>query len=174
MSIRLFPYAGVAVNRKSLGLGNTLIVSRGYNLIRLAALLALFAGFILVVQWVINSFLLGYVFVTINAFYGAIASYTRLFNSGVTGEWVYPFFVWLWQITKILVNIFWILFSYGTVAGLYGRLYRESERGEALTGMAGDDQCEIPQSDFANSAINHRDDEGIGSHESEMLGRRLT
>ena len=74
---------------------------------------------------------MGWLLQLLTALYQAVASYTRLISSGVTGEWVQPFFVWLWNGFKILANIFWTFFFYGVLAGLYGRLYRESERDDS-------------------------------------------
>ncbi|MHA7873651.1 MAG: hypothetical protein ACX939_14980, partial [Hyphococcus sp.] len=64
----------------------------------------------------------------VSLLYEAVAVSTRLTNSGVTGEWVAPLFIWIWNAIKILVNIIGLFFSFGVLAGLYGRLYRDSER----------------------------------------------
>lgn len=127
-SLRLFPYPGVAVCRKSLTLGRTLSVSRGWNIIRLQIILLLVAIFLLAVQLLINSYFLVWILQTISALYQAADASSRLVNNGVTGEWVRPVFIWIWNAVKVLINIFWTFFSYGVAAGLYGRLYRESER----------------------------------------------
>lgn len=129
LSLRLVPYPGVAVCRKSLALGNTLAVSRGWNLIRLWAIVTLIGVFLFVMQvFVLNGLLLQRVFpAVINLLYEATAVSTRLLNSGQAGDWVLPTFIWLWNIVKIIVNLIWSFFSFGVAAGLYGRLYRESE-----------------------------------------------
>ena len=132
LGVRLAPYAGVAVCRKSLGLGGTLKVSRGWNFLRLFIILgALLVFFLLVQTYVINAFFLGWLLPNVVlALYNAVAVYTKLLNSGTTGEWVLPLFIWIWNGVKIIINLFWAFFSYGVIAGLYGRLYRESEREE--------------------------------------------
>ena len=130
-NLRLYPYPGVSVCRKSLLLGNTLKASRGWDIIRLQIILVLIGMFLLIVQYAINSHAMGWILQALSVLYQAVASYTRLLSSGVTGEWVAPLFVWIWNGIKILVNVFWTFFSYGVVAGLYGRLYRESEREDA-------------------------------------------
>jgi len=132
VNTRLYPYTGVVVCRKSMAPSGMLQVTRGWNLIRLMIVLALVTVFLTLVQFVINSFILGWILSAVSILFSAVSTYTRLLNSGVTGEWVAPFFIWVWSITKILINIFWTFFSYGAIAGLYGRLYRESERGEAV------------------------------------------
>ena len=134
VNLRLYAYPAVAVCRKSLGLGNTLRVTRGWNLIRLQVILILAGAFIFLVQTVVlNQFFLSF-FVPwiVTLLYQAVAVTTKLVNSGVTSEWVLPFFIWVWNGIKILVNIIGILFSYGVIAGLSGRLYRESEREDTV------------------------------------------
>jgi hypothetical protein len=130
LNLRLYPYPGVAVCRKSMGFGNTFRVSRGWNIIRLQALLIIIGSLLFLTQYFINSFALAWILETLKLLYSAVATSTRLVNSGVTADWVTPLFVWIWNGIKILVNIFWTFFSYGVIAGLYGRLYRESEREE--------------------------------------------
>jgi len=60
--------------------------------------------------------------------YNATEVSTKLVNSGEAAEWVRPFFIWVWNLTKISINIVWSFFSFGVAAGLYGRLYREGEK----------------------------------------------
>lgn len=133
-NLRLYPYPGIVVCRKSLGLGNTLRVSRGWNLIRLAAIIALVWIFRTVIEvFVINigaqAIVVPWV---VNLLYHAVAVTSRLLNSGVEAEWVLPLFVWINNGVKILIQMFWIFFYYGVLAGLYGRLYRDSEREESV------------------------------------------
>lgn len=128
-NLRLYAYPGVAVCRKSLGFGGTFRVTRGWNIIKLWVILTLIGVFLLFVQVVLINglFLGGLLPSTLNRLYEATAVSTRLVNSGVTADWVLPTFVWIWNITKIAFNIVWSFFSFGVAAGLYGRLYRESE-----------------------------------------------
>ncbi|WDI31424.1 hypothetical protein PUV54_15850 [Hyphococcus flavus] len=130
-NLRLYAYPGVAVCRSSLGLGNTLRVTRGWNIIRLWVILALIGMLLIFVQIVvINGLFLGRLLPwMVNMLYNATAVSSRLVNSGVTAEWVLPTFIWVWNITKIIINLVWSFFSFGVTAGLYGRLYRESEAG---------------------------------------------
>ena len=130
LNLRLYPYPGIVVNRKSMGFAKILRVTRGWNLIRMQVILLFIAGMMLVVQYLINNFALAQILNTLNSLYQLVATSTRLVGSGVTADWVYPLFVWIWNGIKILANIYWLFFSYGVVAGLYGRLYRESERDE--------------------------------------------
>lgn len=126
-SLRLYAYPGIAVCRKSLGLGGALRVSRGWNIVRILIILTIIAGFLLTAQFLVNAYALGWIRETIRALYAAADVSTRLVNDGVQGDWVRPVFVWTWNSVKILINVFWTFFSYGVAAGLYGRLYRESE-----------------------------------------------
>lgn len=128
-NLRLYPYPGVAVCRKSMGLGETLQVSRGWNIIRLQIVLILITVFLFIVQVVfLNLILFKALYETLSALYNAVSVTTRLVNSGTTAEWVSPLFIWIWNGIKISINILWTFFSYGVAAGLYGRLYKESER----------------------------------------------
>ncbi|WP_411820151.1 hypothetical protein ABFZ85_01465 [Hyphococcus formosus] len=129
VSIRLMPYVGIAVCRGSLGPGGTLRVSRGWNILRLAVIVGFVGGVLLLVQAVfINGILLKSFLPAIAALlYEATAVSTKLVNSGEVASWVLPTFVWIWNITKILINLVWTIFSVSVWATLYGRLYRESE-----------------------------------------------
>ncbi|WP_375202647.1 hypothetical protein [Hyphococcus sp.] len=128
-SLRLFPYPGVAVCHKSLALGNTLAITRGWNIIRLWVIVTVLTLFLVLIQiLVINQLLLSALLPKVlTLLYNATAVSTKLVNSGEAAEWVRPFFVWVWNLTKIGINIFWSFFSFGVAAGLYGRLYREGE-----------------------------------------------
>ncbi|WP_425409135.1 hypothetical protein [Hyphococcus sp.] len=128
-NLRLYPYPAVAVCRKSFSFAGAFQTTRGWNILKLWVILTFVSLFLLFVQVVIiNGLFLGALLPwIINSLYAATAVSTRLVNSGVTGEWVLPTFVWIWNITKILFNIFWSFFSFGVAAGLYGRLYRETE-----------------------------------------------
>ncbi|GJL96162.1 MAG: hypothetical protein DHS20C05_25670 [Hyphococcus sp.] len=129
-NLRLYAYPGVAVCRKSLALGNTLRVSQGWNIFRLYFLFGLIGAFIAIIQVVfLNGLLLNFIIPqTVILIYSAFAVSTKLLNSGVTAEWVTPVFIWIWNMIKIMMNIIWVFFTYGALAGIYGRLYRDSER----------------------------------------------
>lgn len=131
ISLRLVPYSGVAVCRKSLALGGTLAVSRGWNLLRLFAIMIMIGVFIVFIQvFVLNLFFLQLVLpMVFDILEEATAVATRLVNSGAVADWVSPTFIWIKNLTNIAINFIWSFFSYGVIAGLYGRLYRESEAG---------------------------------------------
>ncbi|MEE2692068.1 MAG: hypothetical protein VX640_11070 [Pseudomonadota bacterium] len=133
-NLRLFPYVGVAVCRKSLGPGKTLRVTSGFNIFRLFALLVMIFAVTLGVQILINSIAFPAIGATVNYLFAATDVYTRFVNGGEGSEWVRPLFVSIWNGVKIAYNIFWLFFTYGVSAGLLGRLYRDSER----TGEDGD------------------------------------
>lgn len=126
LNLRLFAWPGVAVCRRSMALGQTLQVTRGWNLIRLPVIVALISVFLFAVMIVINMIILPMVLSTLETLFQATEASTRLVNSGAKGEWVLPLFMWIWNFFKIAVNFLWTFFSYGVLAGLYGRLYRES------------------------------------------------
>ena len=127
-NLRLFAWPGVAVCRKSLAFGNTLQVTRGWNLIRLPLILLVIGGFLMTAIIAINVIILPMVASTLNVLLQATETSTRLVNSGVKGDWVLPLFIWIWNFFKIAINFLWTFFSYGVIAALYGRLYRESEQ----------------------------------------------
>ena len=131
-SLRLFPYPGVAVCHKSLAFGNTLAISRGWNILRLWVIVTFLTLFLLIIQVVIlNQLLLTIVLPKIVVLlYNATEVSTKLVNSGEAAGWVRPFFIWVWNLTKISINIVWSFFSFGVAAGLYGRLYREGEKAQ--------------------------------------------
>ncbi len=133
-NLRLYPYPGVAVCRKSMGFGNTLRVSRGWNIVRLQViLLAISIAFFVVQILVIN---IGALKIFVPWVTGlleeAVAVTTRLLNSGVTSDWVRPLFVWIRNGVNLFLQIIWLFFYFGVVASLYGILYRESEREEEI------------------------------------------
>lgn len=128
VNLRLFPYQGVAVCRRSMAFAGTLRVTRGWNIMRLAVTLLLLGGFVLAVQALINAVAFPAALAGLQALFEATAVYTKFFNEGEQAPWVMPFFVWIWALIKILYNVFWTFFTFGVTAGLLGRLYRESEQ----------------------------------------------
>lgn len=132
LNLRLSSYQGIAVCRKSMGPGNLLRVTRGWNLVRLPIVWALVLGLLYAVQYFVNVIIFTSFDATVETLFAALGSTTRLVNSGVTAEWVGPLKIWVSNLSKIAFNFVWAFFSYGVLAGLYGRLYRESEREEEI------------------------------------------
>ncbi len=130
MNLRLSPYQGIAVCRKSMGPGNLLRVTRGWNLIRLPIVWLLIIALLGIVQFFVNLVVFTSLNATVETLFEALGVTTRLVNSGVTADWVGPLKIWVSNLSKITFNFVWAFFSYGVLAGLYGRLYRESERSE--------------------------------------------
>ena len=81
-----------------------------------------------------NTVAIGYGGAVVNVLYQATLSATKLVNSGEPATWVYPFFVWAWTGFVIIVNLLLTFFFYGVIAGLQGRLYRDSEFDAAVVG----------------------------------------
>lgn len=129
LALRFFPFPGVAVARRSLAAGPVWSVTRGWNLLRLLAVIVLISGLLLGALYVINAIVVSRVaFIVINYLYQVTASTTAMLAGGETPGWVLPVFSWIWNALRIFINIFWTFFFYGVLAGLWGRLYRESER----------------------------------------------
>lgn len=127
-SLRMFPYAGIAVCRKSFAPAGLLRVTRRWNILRLFVIVVSISIAVLAVQFVVNRFAFSAIALVINTLFSATSSATKLVNSGEAAPWVLPMFIWIWNGLKIIANIFLLFFSYGVLAGLLGRLYRESER----------------------------------------------
>lgn len=123
INFRLFAWPGSAVMDKSMSLRQSLLASRGWNLFRIIFLVALVFVITFAMQFVINFLLAQVIFPTILYLFGLLITTTRLVNSGVSADWVPMVVVWTWNIIRILINVFWLFFSYGALAGLYGRLY---------------------------------------------------
>lgn len=128
--LRIAPYIGVAVCRRSLAPGPTLKVTRGFDIFRLLLALMLLGALLFGVQLLINQVAFPAIGATVNTLFQATDVYARFVSGGEGGGWVRPFFITLWNGVKILANIFWAFFAYGVSAGLLGRLYRESVRGD--------------------------------------------
>ncbi|MEX0644794.1 MAG: hypothetical protein WD076_05760 [Parvularculaceae bacterium] len=126
--LRLFPYSGVVVCRKSLAFGNTFAVTRGWNLVRMVIALLVLFGVLFAAFLLINLIAVPAIFSVTGILEAAVASYTKLYNSGEVSLWVAPAFAWVRTILAIIINVFWAFFTYGVNAGLLGRLFRESER----------------------------------------------
>jgi hypothetical protein len=126
VSLRLFPYAGVAVCRRSMGLGGTLRVTRRFNVVRLGAaflltgviLFGMIFGLVTIGGWAGMS--------ALSALYSLAASVAGFV--GVNGDSVLNFFRGVYAVVTTAGVWLWTLFTYGVTAGLLGRLYRESER----------------------------------------------
>lgn len=128
--LRITPYIGVAVCRRSLAPGPTLKVTRGFGIFHLLLALMMLGALLYCVQLLINSVAFPAIGATVNMLFQATDVYARFVSGGEGGGWVRPFFIALWNGLKILANIFWAFFAYGVSAGLLGRLYRESMRGD--------------------------------------------
>ncbi|MEO0399776.1 MAG: hypothetical protein AAF224_10210 [Pseudomonadota bacterium] len=125
-SVRAFPYAGVAVCRRSMAVRDALSVTRGWNLFRLVAVLGLFFAALLFVQFVLFGLAFPMAGQAVGALFRLSELYSRLFNGGAPAPWVLPFFQTVWAGVKIGAQYLWLFFFYGASAGLLGRLYREA------------------------------------------------
>ncbi|MCB2097507.1 MAG: hypothetical protein KDE05_07735 [Parvularculaceae bacterium] len=126
--LRLFPYAGIATCRRSMaftGLGRT---TRRYNLFRLALAFVLLGVILFGMQIALVWLGGGAALVVLGNLATAVESYVRFLNRGEGGEWVFPFFGWVWAVIGVAFTMLWAAFTYGVTAGLLGRLYRESVR----------------------------------------------
>ncbi len=127
-SLQIFPYAGVATCRRSMAFHGALKVTRRFNLVRLALAFVLLGvllfGAELLLVWIGG----GAAFAVVGYLAAAVESVVRLLNGPESGGWVFPFFGWLWAVIGVLFTLVWTAFTYGVTAGLWGRLYRESER----------------------------------------------
>lgn len=125
-SLRLFPYAGIAVCRRSMSFKGAFKATRRHDILRLALAFVvlgviLFGAEILLI-WLGG----GAAYAVFGYLATAVESYARLIGGADSGKWVFPFFGWLWAVTGVLFTIIWTAFTYGVTAGLWGRLYRES------------------------------------------------
>ena len=128
LNLRLYPYAGVAVCRKSMGLGGTLLVTRRFDVFRLGLAFALLGLLLFLMQALLVWLGGGAAYAVLGYLAAAVRSYVRLVSGGEGGDWVFPFFGWLWAVIGIVFTVLWTAFTYGVSAGLWGRLYRESAR----------------------------------------------
>jgi hypothetical protein len=125
VGLRLYPYAGVAVCRRSMGIAGSLRVTRRFNLFRLLAVFVLL-GAVLAGAQLLLGFLTGQVGAAVVGVITAAQGAARL--EGGDGTQALRAGIWLWAAGGIIANALWTLFTYGVTAGLMGRLYRESER----------------------------------------------
>jgi uncharacterized membrane protein len=127
-SLQMYPYPAVAVCRRSMAIAGTLRVTRRHDLVRLALAFVLLGVVLYGAQFLL-------VWLGVNSAYNVIAtiafaveSYLRVFLGPDGAGWVLPFFGWVWAVIGIFITVLWTAFTYGVSAGLWGRLYRESER----------------------------------------------
>jgi hypothetical protein len=132
-NLRLYPYAGVAVCRRSLAPGGLLAVTRGANIFRLFMVIVVLGLIVFLAEILLNVFGVSWIVTMFSALGAAVASYTGIFNEGEAAPWVTPFFKILIAGVQVVFSIFWTFFTYGVSAGLLGRLYRESEAPSART-----------------------------------------
>jgi hypothetical protein len=125
VGLRLSPYAGVAVCRRSMGIAGSLRVTRRFNLFRLLAVFILL-GAVLAGAQLLLGFLTGQVGAAVVGVITAAQGAARLEGGDATEALRAG--IWLWAAGGIVANALWTLFTYGVTAGLMGRLYRESER----------------------------------------------
>ncbi len=125
-SLRLFPYAGSVVCRRSMSFSGAFKVTRRYDVLRLALAFVVLGVILFGAQILLVWLGGGAAFAVVGYLAAAVESYVRLVSGGEGGEWVFPFFGWLWAVIGILFTLMWTAFTYGVTAGLWGRLYRES------------------------------------------------
>ncbi|HBK93326.1 MAG TPA: hypothetical protein DDZ68_16830 [Parvularcula sp.] len=125
VGLRLFPYAGVAVCRRSMAIAGSLRVTRRFNLFRLLAVFGLLAAVLAGAQLLLV-FLTGQVGAALTGVIAAAQGAARL--EGGDANDALRAGIWLWAAGGVVANALWTLFTYGVTAGLMGRLYRESER----------------------------------------------
>lgn len=125
VGLRIYPYAGVAVCRRSMALAGSLRVTRRFNLFRLLAVFALLGG-VLAGALLLLGFLTGQVGAALVGVITAAQGAARL--GGGDEDEALRAGIWLWAFGGVIANALWALFTYGVTAGLMGRLYRESER----------------------------------------------
>jgi hypothetical protein len=125
-SLRLFPYAGIAVCRRSMSLKGAFRATRRHDILRLALAFVVLGVILFGVEILLIWLGGGAAFAVFGYLASAVESYARLIGGADAGKWVFPFFGWLWAVTGVLFTIIWTAFTYGVSAGLWGRLYRES------------------------------------------------
>jgi hypothetical protein len=131
--LRIAPYQGLAVCRRSFGVVRSLRLTRGLDLVRLLVVLIVIAVVMVGVLLLINAFAVAPIALTVNAAYTAAESYGTFLNGGETVPWIRPLFIWIASGVLILINVLVTFFNYGVFAGFLGALYRESERPESAT-----------------------------------------
>ena len=129
VNLRLYPYIGVVICRRSMALAGTFRVTRRFNLLRLAAVMALLTGILWLVQMALLFIAGGGALSVLQYLYAGVLTLVRFFdNAPNAGAWVGPLFQALWATIGMISAIVWAMFTYGVSAALLGRLYRESER----------------------------------------------
>jgi hypothetical protein len=125
-SLRMLPYAGVATCKRKLGFAGVGRVTRRWRIVELFFAIVLIGALLYGVL-----FFLGHAYnalaAAFNAAYLTVDSGARLANGGASRGWVQPAFALAGSLLGILINIFWAFFTYGVLAGLIGRLHRDSE-----------------------------------------------
>ena len=130
-NLRLYPYTAIAVCRRSFAPTGLLAVTRGGNIFRLFLIVVMLGLLLFLAEILLSVFGIDWIIVMFSALGAAVASYTGLFNGGEAATWVAPLFAALVAGVQIAFTMFWLFYTYGVSAGLFGRLYRESE---ALSG----------------------------------------
>ena len=128
VNLRMTTYHAIVVNRRSFAPAGLLSVTRGWNIVRLALILFFVWFVLLIAQYLIASIATPAVLSTVGTIFVTLGSYTKLTSGGDEPIWVLPLWAWFVGVFNVVVYLFWTFFSYGVTAGLYGRLYRESER----------------------------------------------
>lgn len=128
VSLRLFPYSGIAVCRRSMALAPALRLTRRYDLFRLAFAFVAIGVILAGAQILLIGLGGGAALAVVGYLAAAVESAIRLTGGAEASQWVFPFFKWLWAVIGILFTLLWTAFTYGVTAGLFGRLYCDSAR----------------------------------------------
>lgn len=122
--LRLFPYPGIAVCNQSMSLAGVGRLSRRWNIVRLFAVIALIGT----ILWMMNFIMVKIGFPVIAQVFSVVIETSDAFGrltQGAANAATSRFVIWLFALLEVLYQIVWSFFTYGVLAGLLGRFYRE-------------------------------------------------
>lgn len=127
-NVRLYPYTGVAVCERSVRLRPSLSLTRGRGVFGVLGSLLLLLIVVALTGFAVSAILAPAILSVVMSVGAAVSSFVRFQFGFDEFSLVQSFFAWLVALAQIILNIAWTIFSYAVLAGLWGRLYRESAR----------------------------------------------
>ncbi|MGV6802354.1 MAG: hypothetical protein ACWA5L_10575 [bacterium] len=132
VGVRLFAFPAFAA-LKQRGMSWSALASswngtRGFNFLRILAILFILSALLLLVTLLLNMVVLPLLLATLNSGYFFAEGWLGVARAEGDSSSVLPLFSWLWTVFVLLLNMFYQFLIIGITAGLGGRLYHQMVR----------------------------------------------
>lgn len=127
LNLRLSAYPGFVAAQKSLSPAPAWRATRGLNVLRILFALTILVSLVLLVQFVLNAYAFPLILKVMSALLALSERVQRMFDvDGEAARWLLPMFQWIWLIVRAGLNLVFLAFQYGVIAGFFGAVYKRA------------------------------------------------